>query len=115
MNMAAAYNSLSVPQLKQMLGAAHADHRRDMEETKAKWAAEVAALREASSKAIARLTTELQVQRNHAAALRRELDIVHEELARTSVVIVEQERKLSVHVQVAELERRLTAARRLAS
>ena len=50
MNMAAAYSALTVPQLKGMLGAALADHKRELEETKAKWAAEVSALREAMSK-----------------------------------------------------------------
>ena len=60
MNMAAAYQSLTVPQLKRMLDAAHADHRRELAETRAKWSAEVAALREATSKTSARLTAELQ-------------------------------------------------------
>jgi predicted TIM-barrel enzyme len=115
MNMAAAYNSLTIPQLKQMLGAAHADHRRQMEETRAKWAAEVAALREAMSKHLATLTAELQSQKNANAALRRELDIVHEELAKANAVIVEQGRKLTAHSEVADLEKRLQLARRMAS
>jgi hypothetical protein len=115
MNIAAAYASLTVPQLKQMLGAVHADHRRAMEETRQKWSSEVTALKEAMAQRQSQLTAELQAQKNVAANLQRELDIVHAELAKANVVIVEQERKSSVHVQVAELERRLTAARRMAS
>ena len=68
MNMAAAYSALTVTQLKGMLGAALADHRREMEETKAKWSAEVSALREAASKNSARLTSELQATKNQNAA-----------------------------------------------
>jgi hypothetical protein len=62
--MAVAYGSLTVPQLKQMLSAAHNDHRREMEETKAKWSSEVA-----MSKNWAKLMLELQVQKNDNATL----------------------------------------------
>jgi hypothetical protein len=115
MNMAVAYQSLTVPQLKQMLDARHADHRREMEETKAKWLAEVSALREAMAKTSARLTSELQIQKNHSAALQRELDAVHAELEKANAVIVEQGRKLAAHSEVADLEKRLQIARRSAS
>ena len=62
-NLAAAYSALTVPQLKEMLGAARINHRRELEGTRAKWAAEVAALREAASKHLATLTAELQPRR----------------------------------------------------
>ena len=115
MNMAAAYSALTVTQLKGMLGAALADHRREMEETKAKWSAEISALREAASKNSARLTSELQATKNQNAALQRELDAVHVQLEQASTVIVEQGRKLAAHSEVAELEKRLQIARRSAS
>ena len=115
MNMGAAYQSLTVPQLKQMLGAAHADHQRQMSEIKTKWASEVAALREATSRNWAQSTAELQTQKNANADLRRELDIVYKELAKANSVIVEQERKLAAHNVVAELEQKLHAAKRMAS
>ena len=43
--------------------ARHADHKRELEETRAKWSAEVSALREAMSKNSARLTSELQIRK----------------------------------------------------
>ena len=113
--MAAAYSALTVTQLKGMLGAALADHRRQMEETRAKWAAEVSALREAASKTTARMTSELQVQKNRSAALQRELDALYAELEKANNLIVIQGRKLSAHSEVAELEKRLQIARRSAS
>ena len=115
MNMAAAYEMLTVPQLKQMLGAAHASHRRETEEIKAKWSFEVAALREAMAKSSAEATAELQMQKNANAALRRELDTVYVELEKVNTVIVEQERKLAAHNAVAELEQKLHVARRAVS
>ncbi len=115
MNMAAAYQSLTVPQLKGMLDARHADHKRELEQTKAKWAEEVAALRQAASKTSARLTSELQVQKNQTAALQRELDAAYGELENANVLIVEQKRKLAAHDAVAELEQKLHHARRMAS
>jgi hypothetical protein len=42
--MAFAYGNLTTDQLRAMLDAAHANHRQQLAETKAKWAAEVAAL-----------------------------------------------------------------------
>jgi septal ring factor EnvC (AmiA/AmiB activator) len=115
MNMAIAYSRLTVPQLKEMLGAARISHRRELEETKSKWAAEVSALREAASKHLATLTAELQSQKSHSAALQRELNAVHVELEKANAVIVEQGRKLTAHSEIAELEKRLQIARRMAS
>ena len=74
MNMAAAYSALTVTQLKGMLGAALSDHKRELAEIRAKWLAEVAALRQAASKTSARLTSELQILKSQNAALQRELD-----------------------------------------
>ena len=113
--MAAAYSALTVTQLKGMLDAAYATHRRAMEETRAKWSAETTALREAMSKTSATLTAELQSQKSHGAALQRELNAVHAELEKANAVIVEQGRKLAAHSEVAELEKRLQIARRSAS
>ena len=90
MNMAVVYQSLTVPQLKQMLDARHVDHKRELEETRAKWAAEVAALREALSRAQAKWTLELHTQRNVNSDLRRELDFVYVELEKANAVIVDQ-------------------------
>jgi hypothetical protein len=115
MNMAAAYSALTATQLKGMLGAALADHKRELEETRAKWSAEVSALREAASKNSARLMAELQAMKNVSAALQRELDSVHEQLEQASTLIVDQGRKLAAHSEVAELEKRLHIARRMAS
>ena len=115
MNMAAAYSALTVTQLKGMLDARHADHKRELEEAKAKWSAETTALREAASKNSARLTAELQATKNHSAALQRELDVVYVELEKANSVIAEQGRKLAAHSEVAELEKRLQIARRSAS
>ena len=115
MNIAAAYSALTVTQLKGMLGAALSDHKRELEETRAKWSAEVAALREAASKTSARLTAELQAMKNRSNALQRELDAVYVELEKANKVIVDQGRKLSAHSEVAELEKRLQIARRSAS
>jgi predicted nucleic acid-binding Zn-ribbon protein len=115
MNMAAAYSALTVPQLKGMLRAALADHKRELAETKAKWSAEVSALQEAASKNSVRLTSELQILKSQNAALQRELDAVHVQLEQASAVIVEQGRKLAAHSEVAELEKRLQIARRSAS
>ena len=115
MNMAAAYSALTVTQLKGMLDAAYATHRGEMEETRAKWAAEVSALREAASKNSARLTAELQATKSHNAALQRELDAIYVELEKANSVIAEQRRKLAAHDQVAELEKKLHIARRSAS
>jgi hypothetical protein len=115
MNMAVAYQSLTVPQLKQMLDARHVEHRRELEETRAKWAAEVSALREAFSQAREKWTLELHMQRNVNSDLRRELDAVYAELEKANSVIVDQGRKLTAHSEVAELEKRLQIARRIAS
>ena len=115
MNMAAAYQSLTVPQLKGMLGAALADHKRELAEIKSKWSSEISALREAMSKNSARLTSELQVQKNQNAALQRELDALYVELEKANTLIVDQGRKLAAHSEVAELEKRLQIARRSAS
>ena len=46
MTLAAVYNNLTTEQLKGMLGAARIDHRREMEEIKAKHATQVAAYRQ---------------------------------------------------------------------
>lgn len=115
MNIAAAYANLSAIQLKQMLGAAHADHRRQMAETQAKWVAEVASIREAVAKSVATWTADLRAMKNANTALQRELDAAYDELQRANSVIVEQERKLAAHAAVVELERKLNYARRLAS
>ena len=115
MNMAAAYSALTVPQLKGMLDARHADHKRELAETRARWSAETTALREAMSKTSARLTAELQAMKNHSAALQRELDAIYVELEKANAVIVDQGRKLAAHSEVAELEKRLQIARRSAS
>ena len=115
MNMAAAYSALTVTQLKGMLGAALADHKRELEQTKAKWSSEISALREAMSKNPARLTSELQILKTQNAALQRELNAVHAELEKANAVIVDQGRKLTAHSEVAELEKRLQIARRMAS
>jgi hypothetical protein len=93
-----------------MLDAARADYQRQMEETKLKWAAEVTALKEAMARSQSQLTAELRSQKNVAASLGRELDAVHEELLKANAVIVEQQRKLATHDQVAELERQLSVA-----
>jgi septal ring factor EnvC (AmiA/AmiB activator) len=114
-NMAAAYSALTVTQLKGMLDAAYATHRREMEETRAKWAAEVAALREAFSQARTKLVSELQFLKSDNAALQRELNAVHAELEKANAVIVDQGRKLTAHSEVADLEKRLQIARRMAS
>jgi hypothetical protein len=115
MNMAVAYGSLTADQLKRMLDAAHANHRQQLAETKAKWAAEVAALREALSRAQAKWTTELHTQRKVNSDLRYELDIVYAELAKANTTITEQEQRLSAHNAVVELEKKLNIARRAAS
>ena len=114
-NMAAAYSALTVTQLKGMLDAAYATHRREMEETRAKWSAETTALREAASKQLATLTAELQSQKSHGAALQRDLDVAYDELAKANAVIVDQGRKLTTHNEIFELEKRLQIARRSAS
>ena len=113
--MAAAYSALTVTQLKEMLGAARITHRRKLEETKAKWAAEVAALRETLSQAQAKWVAELQFLKSDNAALRRELDAVHVELEKANAVIVDQGRKLTAHSEIFELEKKLQIARRMAS
>ena len=110
--MAAAYSALTVTQLKGMLEAAYATHRREMEETRAKWAAEVSVLREAASKNSARLTSELQILKSQNAALQRELDALYVELEKANTLIVDQGRKLAAHDEVTDLEKRLLAARR---
>ena len=97
-----------------MLGAALADHKRELEQTKAKWSSEISALREAMSKNSARLTSELQILKTQNAALQRELNAVHAELEKANAVIVDQGRKLTAHSEVAELEKRLQIARRMA-
>jgi septal ring factor EnvC (AmiA/AmiB activator) len=112
MNMAAAYSALTVTELKGMLGAALADHKRELEETRAKWLAEVSSLREAASKTTARLTSELQIQKNRSAALQRELDALYCELEKANTLIVDQGRKLAAYDKVTDLEKRLLAARR---
>ena len=114
-NLAAAYSALTVPQLKEMLAAARINHRRELEETREKSAAEISALREAASKHLTTLTAELQSQKSHSAALQRELNAVHAELEKANAVIVEQGRKLAAHSEVADLEKRLQIARRSAS
>ena len=114
-NMAAAYSALTVPQLRGMLDTAYATHRRETEELKSKWAAEVAALREAFSQARTKWVSELQFLKSNSAALQRELDAVNVELEKANAVIVEQGRKLAAHSEVAELEKRLQIARRSAS
>jgi hypothetical protein len=114
-NMAAAYSALTVTQLKGMLDARHADHKRELAETRARWSAEVAALREAMSKTSARLTAELQSQKNRSASLQRELDALYAELEKANNLIIEQGRRLAAHNEIAELEKRLNAARRSAS
>jgi hypothetical protein len=95
-----------------MLDAAYATHRREMEETRAKWLAEVAALRQAASKTSARLTSELQIQKSQNAALQRELDTFYVKLEKANTLIVDQGRKLAAHDEVTDLEKRLLAARR---
>lgn len=112
MNMAAAYSALTVTQLKGMLGAALADHKRELAETRARWSSEISALREAASKTQARLTSELQAQKNRSAALQRELDALYAELEKANTLIVDQGRKLAAHDEVTDLEKRLLAARR---
>ena len=114
-NLAAAYSALTVPQLKEMLAAARINHRRELEETREKSAAEISALREAASKHLTTLTAELQSQKSHSAALQRELNAVHAELEKANAVIVDQGRKLTAHNEIFELEKRLQIARRSAS
>jgi hypothetical protein len=97
-----------------MLGAALADHKRELAEIKSKWSSEISALREAMSKNSARLTSELQTTKNHNAALQRELDALYCELEKANTLIVDQGRKLAAHSEVAELEKRLQIARRSA-
>jgi predicted nucleic acid-binding Zn-ribbon protein len=109
------YSALTVPQLKGMLGAALADHKRELAEIKSKWSSEISALREAMSKNSARLTSELQTTKNRSAALQRELDALYCELEKANTLIVDQGRKLAAHSEVAELEKRLQIARRSAS
>ena len=49
---------------------------------------------------------ETETQQRANAVLKRELDIAYDEIARMNSVIVEQERKLKVHSDVAALERK---------
>jgi hypothetical protein len=67
------------------------------------------------SKHLATLKAELQAQKNANADLRRELDAVYVELEKANSVIVDQGRKLTAHSEVADLEKRLQIARRMAS
>lgn len=115
MNLGAAYSSLTTDQLKQMLGAAKADYQKQIKTITLKWQVEVTAWRKAMALRTAQATAELQDQKNVIVSLQRELDAVHEELLRANITITEQERKLSVHVQVAALEKQLSVARRAAS
>ena len=115
MNLGAAYSHLTTSQLRAMLDAARANHRRQMEETKARWAAEVTALKEAMAQIRSQATAELRAQKNASVVLQRQLDIVYAELAKANTVIVEQEQRLMAHNAVVELEKKLSIARRAAS
>jgi hypothetical protein len=115
MRMAVAYGSLTTDQLKQMLGAAKADYKRQIEHLTLRLAVETTALRKAMAIKSATLMAELQEQKNANAVLQRELDAVHELLAQANTTITEQERRLTAHNAVVELERKLSMARRAAS
>jgi hypothetical protein len=78
--IAGAYASLTVPQLKTMLATARTAHRREMEDVKAKHAAEVAAQRKALTTAWAKWAAEVQTKESDNAVLRRELHTTRDEL-----------------------------------
>ena len=59
--------------------------------------------------------SELQFLKSDNAALQRELNAVHAELEKANAVIVDEGRKLTAHSEVADLEKRLQIARRMAS
>jgi hypothetical protein len=113
--IAGAYASLTVPQLKTMLATARTAHRREMEDVKAKHAAEVAAQRKALTTAWAKWAAEVQTKESDNAVLRRELHTTRDELERAHALIAEQAQRLAAHDEVAALEQKLRVARRLAS
>ena len=113
--LGAAYANLTAEQLREMLGDARATHHCDILGMKERWAAEVSALRQAITRSLAQSTAQLQEQKSVIASLRRELDTVYAELQKANTVITEQERTLTAHTAVAELEKKLHIARRMAS
>ena len=113
--MAAAYSALTVPQLKGMLGAALVITSGSWRRPRRSGQRRSPPCGKPRRSTSARLTSELQTQKSHNAALQRELDAVHAELEKANTVIVEQGRKLAAHSEVAELEKRLQIARRSAS
>ena len=64
MTLAAVYNNLTTEQLKGMLGAARADHRRIVEEIKAKHASAIEAWRQALANAKKEWAAALQKKEN---------------------------------------------------
>jgi hypothetical protein len=58
----------------------------------------------------------METQQRANAALKRELDLAYDELAKANVVITEQSRKLAAHDRFVDLEQKLHEARaRMAS
>jgi hypothetical protein len=111
--LAAAYNNLTTEQLKGMLGAARADHRRILEEIKAKHASVIDAWRQALVNAEKKWAAVLQKQESDNAALRRELHCIKDKLERAHVLLTEQTKRLVSYERVAELEQKLQIARKL--
>jgi hypothetical protein len=94
MTLAAVYNNLTTEQLKGMLGAARADHRRIVEEIKAKHASAIKAQREALQTANAQWKAALQKKEGDNAALRRELHSTQDEQERAHALLAEQTKRL---------------------
>ena len=113
MTLAAVYNNLTTEQLKGMLGAARADHRRILEEIKAKHASAIETWRQALMDAEKKWAALLQKKESDNASLRRELHSTGDELERAHVLLAEQMKRLVSYDRVAELEQKLQIARKL--
>ena len=113
MNLAAAYASLTVPQLKEMLAAARNDRRIEVAELKEKHAAEVLALKQALIDAEQKWAAVLQRKDSDNAMLRRDLHSTRDELERAHILLAEQTKRLLAYEQVAQLEKKLQSAKRL--
>jgi chromosome segregation ATPase len=112
MTLAAVYNNLTTEQLKGMLGAARADHRRILEEIKAKHASAIEAWRQALANAKKEWAAQLQKQESENALLRRELHSTRDELERAHALLADQTKRLVSFERVAELEQKLQIARK---
>lgn len=96
-----------------MLGAARADHRRIVEEIKAKHASVIEGRRQALANAEKKWAAVLQKQESENALLRRELHSTRDELERAHAMLAEQTKRLVSYERVAELEQKLQIARKL--